>query len=154
MNYRFLIAAAMASTATLAVVPATAHVAAAAAASTPVPKDQLLKPPADAAHYVVVSDAGKHGDQWRWTLPDGSTAYRYSQELRGWITEVDQVVALGGDGMPTAMTIRGVSFSGDAAETFSVKDGMANWTSSTDSGSGPAGGYYYPVGGITRFKGV
>jgi len=149
MNYRFLIAAAMASTATLAVVPATAHVAAAAAASTPVPKDQLLKPPADAAHYVVVSDAGKHGDQWRWTLPDGSTAYRYSQELRGWITEVDQVVALGGDGMPTAMTIRGVSFSGDAAETFSVKDGMANWTSSTDSGSGPAGGYYYPFGGLT-----
>ena len=33
----------------------------------PVPKEQLLKPPADATHYVVVSEAGKHGDQWRWT---------------------------------------------------------------------------------------
>ena len=61
----------------------------------PVPKEQLLKPPADAVHYVVVSEAGKHGDQWRWTLPDGRIAYRYSQSLRGWITETDQVTTLG-----------------------------------------------------------
>ena len=61
------------------------------AIAAPVPKDQLLKPPADAAHYLVVSDAGKHGDVWRWQLPDGRTAYRHSQSLRGWITETDQV---------------------------------------------------------------
>ncbi|RIX29480.1 amidohydrolase [Sphingomonas edaphi] len=119
-----------------------------AAAAAPVPKDQLMKPPADAAHYVVVSDAGKHGDQWRWQLPDGSTAYRWSQELRGWISEVDQVVRLGSDGMPEAVTIRGVTISGDAAETFAVKDGKASWTSTSDSGSAPAGGYYLPAGGI------
>ena len=53
---------------------------AASAKSAPVPKEQLLKPPADAAPYVVVSDAGKHGDPWRWQLPDGRTAYRWSQE--------------------------------------------------------------------------
>ena len=59
-----LIAAALASVAPLALTPATAHVAASAAvAGTPVPKEQLLKPPADAVHYVVVSEAGKHGDQ-------------------------------------------------------------------------------------------
>ena len=54
-----------------------------AAVSKPVPKEALLKPAVDAAHYVVVSDAGKHGDMWRWTLPDGRTAYRHSQALRG-----------------------------------------------------------------------
>ncbi|HSX56565.1 MAG TPA: hypothetical protein VLG14_14765, partial [Sphingomonas sp.] len=75
-----LIAALLASAA-----PAFAHdEPAPAQASKPVPKEQLLKPPADAVHYVVVSEAGKHGDQWRWQLPDGRTAYRWSQELRGW----------------------------------------------------------------------
>ena len=42
-----------------------------AAFAAPVPKEQLLVPPKDATHYVVVSEAGKHGDMWRWTLPDG-----------------------------------------------------------------------------------
>ena len=52
-----------------------------AAFAAPVPKEQLLVPPKDAVHYVVVSEAGKHGDMWRWTLPDGRTAYRHSQAL-------------------------------------------------------------------------
>ena len=81
----FLLAALLASAA-----PAAVHAheePAPAAQSKPVPKDELLKPPADAAHYVVVSESGKHGDQWRWQLADGRTAYRWSQELRGWITE-------------------------------------------------------------------
>ena len=60
-----------------------------APAGKPVPKEQLMKPPADAVHYVVVSEAGKHGDQWSWPLGEGKTAYRWSQELRGWISEVD-----------------------------------------------------------------
>ena len=60
---------------------------AATVTAAPTPKEQLLVPPKDAAHYVVVSMAGKHGDQWVWTLPDGSIAGRYSQSLRGWITE-------------------------------------------------------------------
>ncbi len=87
---RRLLLAALLSAAPLALAPASAHITA-AAMGTPVPKEQLLKPPADAVHYVVVSEAGKHGDQWRWQLPDGRTAYRWSQELRGWITEMDQV---------------------------------------------------------------
>ena len=115
----------------------------------PVPKEQLLKPPANAAHYVVVSDAGKHGDQWRWQLPDGRIAYRWSQELRGWISEVDQVVTSSPDGSPKDIVIRGVTISGDAAETFAVKDGKATWTSTSDSGSAPVGGFYLPAGGIS-----
>ena len=50
----------------------------AALSAAPVPKDQLMVPPANATHYVVVSTAGKHGDDYRWTLPDGSIAYRES----------------------------------------------------------------------------
>jgi imidazolonepropionase-like amidohydrolase len=150
MSVRRLALALGLAAAPIALVPVAAHetVAATVAAGAPVPKDQLLRPPADAIHYVVVSDAGKHGDQWRWQMPDGSTAYRWSQELRGWISEVDQVVKLGADGMPSAITIRGVTMTGDAAETFAVKDGQASWSSASDSGTAAAGSYYLPASGI------
>ena len=121
---------------------------ASAAISAPTPKEELLKPPAHALHYVVVSDAGKHGDEWQWKLPDGQLAYRYSQSLRGWITEIDQTVTLGTDGLPTAMAIRGVTPNGDAAETFEVKDGKAVWVATADKGEVPAkGGFYLATGG-------
>lgn len=116
--------------------------------SKPVPKEQLLKPPADAVHYVVVSEAGQHGSQWRWQLPDGRTAYRWSQELRGWITEMDQVTTFGRGGAIEALTVRGVTTSGDAAEDFRVANGRATWKTATDSGEAPAGGWYIPAGGV------
>ena len=49
---------------------------ASAAIAAPTPKEQLLVPPSDAAHYVVVSTAGKHGDEYVWTMPDGRLAFR------------------------------------------------------------------------------
>lgn len=116
--------------------------------SRPVPKEQLLVPPADATRFMLVSDAGTHGSQWRWTLPDGRTAYRFSQELRGWITETDQVVGFDPAGFPSFIEIRGVTLSGDAAERYSVANGVASWKTASDSGSAPAKGYYLPVGGI------
>lgn len=128
---------------------AQAHQAPAAApASTPVPKEELLKPGPEADHYVVVSDAGKHGDMWRWNLPDGRIAFRHSQSLRGWITETDATVRYGPDGRPTEIVIRGITPSGDAAETYTEEGGNARWTSIVDSGSGPAGKkIYLPSGG-------
>ena len=36
-----------------------------------VPVEQLAKPPANATHSVVESTAGKHGDSWIWSAPDG-----------------------------------------------------------------------------------
>jgi imidazolonepropionase-like amidohydrolase len=116
--------------------------------SRPVPKEQLLVPPADAARFTIVSDAGTHGSQWRWTLPDGRIAYRFSQELRGWISETDQVVTLDTAGNPSAMEIRGVTLAGDAAERFSIANGTATWKSASDSGSAARAGFYLPVGGI------
>ena len=146
---RRLLVAALLSAAPLALVPASAHITAAASAGTPVPKEQLLKPPADAVHYVVVSEAGKHGDQWRWQMPDGRTAYRWSQELRGWITEMDQVSTVAPDGSIQALTVRGVTMTGDAAEEYSVENGQARWVSTSDKGSAPAKGYYIAAGGVS-----
>ena len=125
-----------------------------AAVAAPVPKDQLLVPPKDATHYVVASQAGKHGDQWVWTLPDGSIASRYSQSLRGWITEVDEVMTLGPDGLPTAITIRGVTPSGDAAETFVVRDGKAVWKATADSGEVAAQPAFYLATGGTNMANI
>lgn len=111
-------------------------------------KEALLVPPADAARYVVVSDSAQHGQQWRWILPDGRIAYRHSESLRGWITETDATLQLGADGLPSAIHIRGVSFNGDAAESYTLgPDGTASWTSLSDSGSGPANGAAYVTAG-------
>ena len=141
-----LAAALLASTALPA---AHAHeTAAPAAQSKPVPKEELLKPPADAVRYVVVSEAGQHGNQWRWQLPDGRTAYRWSQELRGWITEMDQVNTIARDGTITAMAVRGVTMSGDAAEDYRIANGRATWKTATDAGEAAAGGWYIPAGGV------
>ncbi len=124
-----------------------------AAFAAPVPKEQLLVPPKDATHYVVVSEAGKHGDMWRWTLPDGRIAYRHSQALRGWISETDQVVKLGADGLPATIEVRGITPNGDAAETLKVADGKATWTSTADSGSVEGQkGFYLPAGGVPLFN--
>src|SRR5918993_1514358 len=120
-----------------------------AALAAPTPKEQLLVPPANATHYVVVSMAGKHGDQWVWTQPDGSIAGRYSQSLRGWITEVDDVMKLGPDGLPTEITVRGVTPNGDAAETFAMRGGKAVWKASADSGEAAAAKAFYLATGGT-----
>ncbi len=121
----------------------------AALTAAPVPKEQLLFPPAEAVHYVVVSDAGKHGDMWRWHLPDRKLAYRYSQSLRGWITETDQVDQLGTSGLPVNVEVRGITPNGDAAETFTIDGTKAVWKSTADSGSSEGRtGYYLPAGGI------
>ena len=142
----FLIAALLASAASG---PVYAHeTAAPVAQSKPVPKEDLLKPPGDAVQYVVVSEAGQHGSQWRWQLPDGRTAYRWSQELRGWITEMDQVTTIGSDGKIEALTVRGVTTSGDADEEFRVANGRATWKTANDAGEAAAGGWYIPAGGV------
>jgi imidazolonepropionase-like amidohydrolase len=115
----------------------------------PVSKAELARPPESARHYTISSTAGKHGDVWAWKATDGRLAYRMSMSLRGWVTEVDEMVTLGGDRRPTAITIRGYTDQGDATEDFSVDPaGIAHWKTVVDSGSGPFGGKRYsPYGG-------
>jgi len=120
-----------------------------AAFAAPVPKEQLLVPPKDATHFVVVSTAGKHGDEYKWTMADGRLAFRESILLRGLIFETDQTMRVGPDGMPSELVVRGVTPSGDAAENFSIRSGKATWVSPVDKGdaayTSPA--YYLPQGG-------
>ena len=119
-------------------------------AAAPVPKEQLLVPPANAEHFVIVSKAGKHGDGWRWTLPDGSTAYRESILLRGLIFEQDQTVQYDDKGLPVRITIRGITPQGDSGETYvRSPDGTARWVTQVDKGESPKGAsaLYLPAGG-------
>ena len=133
---RFVLAALLAATASIAV------------AADPTPKEQLLTPPAGARHYTISSTAGKHGDIWSWTTPDGKTAYRMSMSLRGWVTEDDQLITPGPDGRPAAIAIRGFTDSGDATEDFSVDaNGVAHWKTTVDSGSAPLGTKRYSTYG-------
>jgi imidazolonepropionase-like amidohydrolase len=110
----------------------------------PTPKEQLMTPPAGARHYTISSTAGKHGDIWSWTTPEGKLAYRMSMSLRGWITEDDEVVTPGADGRPAAIAVRGYTDQGDATEDFNVdSNGVAHWKTTIDSGSAPYGAKRY-----------
>src|SRR5580765_2983883 len=110
------------------------------AVADPTPKEKLMAAPAGARHYTISSTAGKHGDIWSWTQPDGKLAYRMSMSLRGWVTEDDQLTTLGADGRPTAIAVRGYTDSGDATEDFNVDpNGVAHWKTAVDSGSAPFG---------------
>ena len=122
--------------------------AASIAAAAPVPKDQLMTAPVGARHYTISSSAGKHGDVWSWTMPDGRLAYRMSMSLRGWVTEDDELVTEGPGGRPIAIAIRGYTDQGDATEDFNVDSGgIAHWKTSIDSGSAPYAGKRYSTYG-------
>jgi imidazolonepropionase-like amidohydrolase len=114
-----------------------------------VPAAELAKPPADARHFVIESTGGKHGDSWSWVAADGTRMGRESMNLRGQVWEVDYSGRPGHDGVPAAITIRGVTPQGDAGETFSVVDGTARWKSPVDAGNAPYRGpaFYAPMGG-------
>lgn len=120
-----------------------------AAQAAPLAKEQLLVAPDGARHYTISSSGGKSGDMWAWTLPDGQLAYRMSLNLRGWVTETDQVTALGADGRPVKIAVRGFTDQGDATEDFSVDAaGVAHWKTAVDEGSAPFGAKRYnPYGG-------
>jgi hypothetical protein len=74
---------------------------------------------------------------------------RESMNLRGQVFEFDSNAQIGPDGMPLTVAIRGVTPSGDAAETFMIAAGLARWKSPIDTGSGPYSGaaFYVPQGG-------
>jgi imidazolonepropionase-like amidohydrolase len=109
----------------------------------------LTKPPADARHFIIESPGEKHGDSWSWVAADGTRMARESMNLRGQVWEIDYSGTPGSDRMPSAMTIRGVTPQGDAAESFSTAGGTAQWRSPVDAGSaaysGPA--FYMSQGG-------
>lgn len=104
-------------------------------ATAQVPAAQLAKPPAQAHAYTILSTAGTHGKAFTWTAADGSRVSRESLLLRGQVWELDETVKPGPDGMPSTVTIRGVTPTGDAAETFTAASGKAAWKSPVDAGA-------------------
>jgi imidazolonepropionase-like amidohydrolase len=114
-----------------------------------VPVDQLAQPPANAQRFTVLSTAGTHGKAAIWKTPDGSLMSRESINLRGQVFEMDQSARLGADGMLSSFLVRGVTPTGDAAETFAIRDGVAQWKSPVDSGSSvyQSAAFYVAEGG-------
>jgi len=111
--------------------------AAVASALAQAPGADLVKPPAGARHFVIQSTGGKHGDSWSWVAPDGARMGRESMNLRGQVFELESSGRRGADGQPSAITIRGVTPQGDAAETFTIANGTAAWKSPIDAGTAP-----------------
>ena len=58
-----------------------------------------------------------------WTLPDGSIAFRESILLRGLVFETDETMRSAPTACRSRSSIRGVTPSGDAAETFAIDQG-------------------------------
>jgi imidazolonepropionase-like amidohydrolase len=113
------------------------------------PTADLLKPSADALHLIIESTGGKHGDSYSWTAPDGTRMARESMNLRGQVWEIDFTGKTGADGMPAGATVRGVTPTGDAGETFTVAANVAHWKSPIDAGNAPytAPAFYVEQGG-------
>jgi imidazolonepropionase-like amidohydrolase len=109
----------------------------------------LAKPPADAQQLTIMSTAGVHGHSTQWSGPDGMRYGRESLLLRGQVFETDSSARLGPDGMIEHLTIRGFTPTGDAGETFDIKNGVATWKSPIDAGSAKyqSVAMYNPVGG-------
>jgi imidazolonepropionase-like amidohydrolase len=65
------------------------------------------------------------------------------------VFEQDEAIHFGRNGQPDRITVRGVTPSGDAAETFAVDDGEARWKSPVDSGEKAYDNrsHYLPSGG-------
>jgi len=106
-------------------------------ADTPPPDDQLAKPPANAERFTIMSTTSHHGTSARWTMPDGTRMGRESMVLRGQVFELDSAATVGADGMFNHVVVRGHTPSGNAGETFDMKNGTASWKSQVDAGSTP-----------------
>jgi imidazolonepropionase-like amidohydrolase len=70
--------------------------------------------------------------------------------LRGQKFEMDEALTPGSDGMIQAVTVRGFTPNGDAAETFAIAGGQASWKSQVDAGQAAyrAPAMYVPAGGV------
>jgi cytosine/adenosine deaminase-related metal-dependent hydrolase len=110
-------------------------VAVPALAQTPI--DQLARPPADAKVWSITDPGGtRHGQVSLWTDATGTHWSRFSLNLRGFKSELDEQNRFAADGTLQSLTVRGFTTSGDAAENYSVKDGVYTFTTPVDHGTG------------------
>lgn len=122
----------------------------AALAATPVA--DLAKPPANAEVWELTSvGGGHHGQEAHWVSEDGTHWSRFSMNLRGQVTELDQQMRLAPDGSIRSLVVRGFVPEGDAAESFESANGTYHWQSPVDHGSGKSDPHvmYAAFGGTT-----
>jgi len=120
------------------------------APSAGMPAAQLAKPPADANVWSITDLAGtRHGQVSLWTAPDGTHWSRFSINLRGFISDTDEQNRFAPDGTLVSLIVRGSTPGGDAAESYTVKNGVYTYTSPVDHGTGKASPnlYYVAFGG-------
>jgi hypothetical protein len=102
-------------------------------------QQQLATPPADAKVWTITDPAGtQHGTVSLWTAADGTHWSRFSLNMRGFMSEVDEQNRFAPDGTLQSMIVCGHTPSGDASETYVVKDGAYSWKSPVDQGEGKA----------------
>jgi len=104
------------------------------AASAMTPNEQLMTPPAGARHYTISSSAGKHGDMWAWTMPDGRKAYRMSMSLRAGYDEVTHINFIMMQAMPQVVV--------DKANTAARLEGPARYGKDVDLDSREMKAFY------------
>lgn len=102
------------------------------------PTEQLAKPPVDAKVWAATSGGGvaRHGQVALWTTPDGTHWSRFSFNLRGFASEIDEQNRFAPDGTLQSLIVRGHTPGGDAAEHYEVQNGNYTWTSPVDHGAG------------------
>src|SRR5215469_8406184 len=120
------------------IVLATFLAAAPAFAQTPV--EQLAKPPADAKVWTISNNNGaqQHGAISFWTDSNGTHWSRFSLNLRGFKSEVDEQNRFAPDGSLQSLIVRGFTPSGDQGEIYGVRNGRYTWKSQIDHGTGKA----------------
>jgi cytosine/adenosine deaminase-related metal-dependent hydrolase len=118
------------------IVAISAFLAAPALAQTPA--SQLAAPPSDARVWTISNNDGKqlHGKISMWTNAGGAHWSRFSMNLRGFKSEVDQQMHFAPDGELQSLVVRGFTPSGDAGETYQVDNGSYSWKSQVDHGAG------------------
>ncbi|HEY2068862.1 MAG TPA: amidohydrolase family protein [Rhizomicrobium sp.] len=113
--------------------------------------DQLAKAPPDAKILTLTSSAGEthHGQIAFWVDANGTHWSRMSMNMRGLVQEMDEQNRFAADGSLQSLIVRGHVPEGDAAETYTVKDGTYTFTSPVDHGTGKAvpGQEYVAFGG-------
>lgn len=111
--------------------------------------DAMSAPPKNAQVFGIVSAGGKHGEERVWTDSKGVRYSRMQFVLRGLTYDVEHATTFDDKGVPVSVAIKGVTPSGDAAETFSIADGVASWKSPADEGTAPwrENLMYIPFGG-------
>jgi cytosine/adenosine deaminase-related metal-dependent hydrolase len=114
------------------------------------PAEQLARPPADSKVWSITDLAGtRHGQVSLWTAPDGTHWSRFTINLRGFMSDVDEQNRFAPDGTLQSLIVRGSTPGGDAAENYTVRDATYTYTSPVDHGSGKASPnlYYVTFGG-------